>query len=153
MSQVIELQPSRGQGNEDIIWTIKTGKALWGERQSSWEHGQGESADSMRQWGLEHICGKKMKEINKEEKMKAVMIELIRINNYNCYYDSYYYFPACWTRSQSHINTALGTISGWVCDFQAPLLETLPGESWKGQEGRINLNAKTLWMNPVFSTI
>lgn len=53
-----------------------------------------------------------MKEINKEEKMKAVMIEPILISNYNCYYDSYYYFRTCWIRSQSRINTALGNISG-----------------------------------------
>lgn len=45
--------------------------------------------------GFEHICGQKIKEIYKEEKMKAVMIGLVLINSYNRYHDSVFLPSRC----------------------------------------------------------
>lgn len=45
--------------------------------------------------GLEHICGQKIKEIYKEEKMKAVMIGLVLIKSYNRYDDSVFLPSGC----------------------------------------------------------
>lgn len=109
-----------------------------------------DKVDSIGQWGLEHMCGQIS--TNRGEKMK-VCYGPILINSYNRYDDSHCFLPACWSLSQPHINTALKEVSGWVSYLQPTLMKTLPRESWKGQEERIDLKAKAFWTNPVFSTV
>lgn len=86
--RVPRAQAWRGPGGEDV------GEQMGGIQRAmlracpeggrAAEGGAGRKWGPTGQWGLGHICWRR-KDMNKDEKMKAVMIRPILINTYNRY--------------------------------------------------------------------
>lgn len=110
----------------------------------------GESADLTRQGGLEHICAQEKEKLTGKEKSCDDWTNIDEyLQPYNGYSDSHpLLLPSVRGPDPPHTNTALEAVSGCVCCLQSTLTRTVPRETWKGQEGRINLNVKVFELIP-----